>query len=982
MIIRNDRSRSILWKRIALLGGVVLALSLVLLLAYRAYKQSWRKDTLVACDMETVVEADGQSFFLAGDVRLANGHTQVQEHARSGSHACKVSSKQEFGVTYEVKGLLPGETFEVSVWRLQASHKGMLIADASWGAYKEGVFNGAEEPGGWEQLTVKLEVPAYEEQASIKFYVWNVLPEPAYFDDFAVRRLQPGHQRQVGNFAQDDSVPSINMIISDKGMDKLHGIREDALRKGILAAGEDVWVNAKLVDGKQEMGAKVRLKGDWTDHLVGDKWSFRIALDNGFAWRRMTTFSVQNPLTRDFLSEWVYHQWLDKEGILTPRYEFIELRINGVSKGLYAYEEHFEKQLVEYKNRREGPILKFDEEGLWEVQEQGIANEVMTQELHVPTYQASDIAPFGVKAALKDTAMMRQVEIAQQLIQQYKTGQKNVWDIFDAGKVARYYAIIDMLSAQHGLIWHNQRWYYNPVISRMEPIGFDGFTEVGPLIWIDRPFLGFARNVRYMAPGYREIMFERFFHDRAFLNKYVEALMRFTDPAYLDAFYFEIAQPLEKYEGWVRHEWPDYTYNRKTMFDRAKSLRLLLMPLQRSSVKAHIQGQTAQGYHYRAYNYHCLPVVLLGVGKNDDKIDAPFTEEKLIDAYYKEFPAEYLDMYSAAKGKFIFFKVPGIDSIFHTDIQPWAEPEGNTPEQELFEGLKIASNEIYQVDEATKRVTFKTGKYQTRQDVLIPAGYQVWFEKGVDLDLIAKAKFISKSKVLMFGTEDAPILIHSSDASANGFTVLQAEGKSEFYYTVFDNLNTLHYKGWNLTGAVTLYESEIKFDRCRFVNNHCEDALNTVRCIFTFMNSYVGYTFGDGFDADFCHGTLTNATFSHTGNDCIDFSGSHIVIESATIDHAGDKGISLGEESVATIVQATVRNCEIGLAAKDLTTVTVQNIELYDNAQAFAAYQKKPEFGPGTIIVEKYKAVGNKEMHVLQAGSKLTLDGQVIEGRR
>ena len=111
----------------------------------------------------------------------------------------------------------------------------------------------------------------------------------------------------------------------------------------------------------------------------------------------MVTFSVQNPYTRDFLSEWVYHQWLDKEGVLTPRYEFIELKINGISKGLYAYEEHFEKQIVEYNSLREGPIMKFDEEGLWEVQAMGIENEMMDLESHIPIYKASDIAPFGVK---------------------------------------------------------------------------------------------------------------------------------------------------------------------------------------------------------------------------------------------------------------------------------------------------------------------------------------------------------------------------------------------------------------------------------------------------------------------------------------------------------------------------------------------------------------------------------------------------------
>ncbi len=950
--------------------------------AYQKWSHHGRQDTIVVCDMETVIDEQGVKYFTSGDLRLGNGHTQSNVMARSGTYSSAVQAQMQFGMTYSTSDLRPGEIYEVTVWRNQKNHVGHLIADASWGEYKEGTFQGSEEPGGWEQMVLRLEVPAYVDSGSVKFYVWNTEAEPAYFDDFVLRKVQAGHEGQIGDHPQTDSIPCIDMQVSDGGMEKLSKIREDALRRGVLTAGEgDEWVDMKFTEAGKSYQGRMRLKGDWTDHLVGDKWSFRIALDSTTTWRRMTTFSVQNPRTRDFLSEWVLHAWLDQEDILTPRYEFIELKINGVSKGIYAYEEHFEKQIAEYNSRREGPILKYDEEGLWDVQELAIAEEMPELERHIPVYKAANIIPFGSKAIRKDTAMMRQVEIAQQLVQQYKTGQKTVWDIFDAAKVARYYAIVDVLNAQHGFIWHNQRWYYNPVISRLEPIGFDGFTETGPLVWIDRPFIGFARNVRYMAAGYRELMFERFFHDRKFLELYIGALMKFTDPAYLDRFYQSISPELGRYERWISYEWSGYTYNRKGLFERAKMLRMLLLPLERSSVKAHLQGETSKGYHYRVYNYHCLPVVLKGVGKKLEKgIEAPFSEDKVLDAYNNEFPAEYIDVYSKEKGKVIFFQVPGIDSLFHSEILNWAEPAGLTPEQELFEGLKISSNELYQVDEENKRVTIKTGKYKTGKDILIPKGYQVRFEEGVELDLIANAKFISKSQVLMFGTEDAPILITSSDQSANGFTVLQAEGKSEFHYTVFDNLNTLHYKGWNLTGAVTLYESEILIDRCRFVSNHCEDALNTIRCVFDFSNSYIGYTQGDGFDSDFCHGVVSNGTFSHTGNDCIDFSGSNILILSAQIDHAGDKGISLGEECVATIENASVKNCIIGLAAKDLTQVTVKHIELTDNETAFAAYQKKPEYGPATIVVEQYKAVGNQQLHDLQKGSALTIDAKRIEG--
>ena len=92
----------------------------------------------------------------------------------------------------------------------------------------------------------------------------------------------------------------------------------------------------------------------------------RVKLHNGY-WNGCRAFSLMLPITRDNLIEWFYHKMLEKENVLSPRYGFVHLFINGENKGLYAYEEHFEKQLIEYKHRREGPILKFNEDDLWKM---------------------------------------------------------------------------------------------------------------------------------------------------------------------------------------------------------------------------------------------------------------------------------------------------------------------------------------------------------------------------------------------------------------------------------------------------------------------------------------------------------------------------------------------------------------------------------------------------------------------------------------
>lgn len=979
MIIRNERRRFRFGSRtivIAIAAAVLLAVTALVVFDGKA-----EGPAEVFFDMETIVPDGEKVRFTSGELRAAHGETQNEEAARSGKYSSMVSNLQEFGVSYETRDIRPGELYEISIWRKSEGEDGRLVADGSWGLYKSGVISGRTD-GAWEEVTLTVKIPEHVEKGLLKIYVWNPKESLVWFDDMRIRRVTRSHKRLAKTFSAEDSIPILNVIISEQGMDKLEAIRLRALQKGLLQVGDDDWVKAKLEEGKKQYKAKLRLKGDWTDHLRGDKWSYRISMGPGQAWNRLITFSVQNPNTRHHLSEWVYHKWLHAEDVLTPRYDFINLKVNGVSKGIFAYEEHFEKQLPEYNMRREGPILKYVEEGFWDVMEVSMNNENTWIENRVPIFRSSNISAFKLNRTLKDSTLRGQLEIAQSLMSQYKHGQLGIHDIFDVRRMARYYAIVDICRAHHGFIWHNQRMYYNPVISRLEPIGFDGYTYDGPFVWIKRPFLGYARNFRYMKPGYREQMFERFFHDEEFLRTYISYLYQYSSEDYIRSFFDKIGPELNQRERWLRKEWPNYHYDRKFLYDQAAKIRLTMMPMKRTSVKAHLQGKRGDHYAYKVFNYHCLPVKVLGVGKKEDKMDAAFEEQQLLDAYADEFPAEFLDMKAPASGKWIFFEIPGLDSTFSAEILQWEAPEAMTPEQELFADAQPVSNDIYKVDEAEKRITFPSGKYQSDKDILIPRGWQVRFEAGVELDLIRKAKFISKSQVLMFGTEERPITVTSSDKSANGFTVLQAEGKSEVHYVIFDNLNTMSHKGWNLTGAVSFYESEVLIRNSRFVNNHCEDALNLVRCVFHMHDSYVGHTFGDGFDADFCTGTVQNCFFFRTGNDGMDFSGSNITISMTEVDQAGDKGISLGEESDISIESATVTNSVIGVAAKDLTEVDIKWVKLVGNQQAFALYQKKPEYGPATIKVKDYIAEDNGQLHLVQAGSELKLGERVIKGKK
>ncbi|MGH7456765.1 MAG: hypothetical protein ACRENG_35780, partial [bacterium] len=157
----------------------------------------------------------------------------------------------------------------------------------------------------------------------------------------------------------------ITIDVKHEHFQKLAYKREIALATRILTASDDDFVPAKIRYQDTTTEVKIRLKGDWVDHLLGDKWSYRIKVKGDHTLLGMKQFSIHHPKARNYVYEWIFHQALKRESMIPLRYDFIEVTLNGKDLGVYALEEHFEKRVVEYNQFREGPIVKYNEELLW-----------------------------------------------------------------------------------------------------------------------------------------------------------------------------------------------------------------------------------------------------------------------------------------------------------------------------------------------------------------------------------------------------------------------------------------------------------------------------------------------------------------------------------------------------------------------------------------------------------------------------------------
>lgn len=915
-------------------------------------------------------EVDGNYFVLNG-YKVDGAINQSKDYAHSGKHSLKLLSTSPYGFNFNFKDIKLGDVITAQVWVYspeKEAAKIVLAANNIEDLYVES--SELECSDDWKLLEVSTKITKPIPGGILKFYCYNLKDKPVYFDDFAFSKNSNPNLENANLWTPE----RINLHIPEMDYKKLQDKRLEALEQGILFNSDDAWVDAYILPAPEKankeskLKVSLRLKGDWTDHLEGEHWSFRIQTPTDQAWNRLKVFSLQHPKTRAYLLEWMLHQFFLYEDVLTTRYEFIDIALNGKDMGLYVYEEHFTKQIPEFNRKKEGPIVRFVENGFWE-------NELQKTKLgaYNPNWGTSnhpDIKPFEEKKIASDSVLSAQYRIAQNLLHEYKYQLKPAKDIFDLDLLAKYYVIIDITGGYHGSIWHNQRFYYNPVSGKLEPIGFDGFSTDALASLPEAPFI--ASNASFLAT--QKKWHEWLFMDKDFLEKYLYYLEKFSSEEYLQKFLTHIDLKLNQRLLYIQKSYKDYSFSTDYMIKRAKTIRLSLFPTSES-----LLTKTVKPGLIAICNRHPVPVHLIGTATYDQGNVYPLDSPQM--AFTT--PLWALPNYSQQivvpnTAKFLVYQLPGLEKLYYAAINQWSVPEAFSPVQILKPNL-VDNHLAYWHIPKEKQVVFRKDAKIT-EPIIIPEGYSVLFESGTKIDITKNAFILSYSDVQFLGTEEEPIIINSSDNSARSFTVIKAKNKSSVKHTTFSNFTNFSYNGWILPGAVNFYESDVDISHSTFTKNSCEDALNIVRANFNFKHNIISNTFGDGFDSDFCTGIVANSYFYNMGNDAIDFSTSIVTIQDCKIEKTGDKGISMGEQGTATINNTNISGSVIGIASKDLSQVTINNVRLSNCKMGFAAYEKKPEYGQAFLYVNSYTAENVELLYKINPGSYLKLINKEING--
>jgi hypothetical protein len=148
-------------------------------------------------------------------------------------------------------------------------------------------------------------------------------------------------------------------------------------------------------------------------------------------------------------------------------------------------------------------------------------------------------------------------------MEKYRNRDTKIEEYIDIDKMAKFLAICDISKSTHGLAWHNQRNYFNPVKECLEPIGYDCYTN--------HPNL---KQKLIIQKGDNELkLLNALFSSAKFTNIYLNYLRIFSDEKYLNSIILDIKSEIDHSELLLKSEYPMDKFDKNYFLASSKNVR-------------------------------------------------------------------------------------------------------------------------------------------------------------------------------------------------------------------------------------------------------------------------------------------------------------------------------------------------------------------------------------------------------------------------
>lgn len=781
----------------------------------------------------------------------------------------------------------------------------------------------------------------------------------------------------------DRSFERLHLDIKFKHVEALRAKRAEALEKGVLITAEDDLVPAEIRHGERTVRTKIRLKGDFLDHLRGDKWSFRVEVRGSDQLFGMRRFSIQAPAVRDHQAEPIFLEHLRSEGVLTPRYRFVELSVNGKDIGVMALEEHFSKELLESQQRREGVIFRLDESDFWRnLQLNGTFGPYGNPHI-------AELTPFRGGKVARSPALSADFAAAHGLMRGFLEGHLRPDEVFDVERMARFMAVCEVWRAEHPLAWHNIRFYFNPLIGRIEPIGFDGNVqartwstgliathgEFTPLLLADDAFRAIfvqelARIAGEMADG---TVAARAAEREAELIPMLQEGLSYIEPLRLD----ELAR---RAESLATIDLPRFQHFLAPLGD----------PQMKYPVPVHaslcVDCDTPQ---IEVRNALPVAVDVLALERTDGAGAKGRPREPL--------PLSITVPPTPALGRPTLARIP---LPADTDLATFAarlsvRVDGQVQRHEVEVGRTVrprtastvptesletalARHPFLSLSPDQRSLVARPGTWDVEGSLIVPDGLGLTLPAGTELRFGADEIALTTGPLRFEGTADRPVRLGPRDGveAWGGLASLRADAPHYWRHVIVRRTSGIQRPGWRLTGGVSIRTGEVDIAHTRFEGHRGEDALNLIRSNFVLEDVDFHDTPSDALDADFSNGEVRGGRYSQIGGDGIDVSGARITVDGTILTDIADKAISVGEASQLVARNVQARRVGSGAASKDASDLLFED-SIVENAvtAGVTVYVKKPEYGTARAVLNRVEMRNVATPALVQEGNVAILDG-------
>ena len=302
---------------------------------------------------------------------------------------------------------------------------------------------------------------------------------PTFEDDITPYCLNAYENKEYSNFSDIDFIK----IEFENQQDWYENLYEAIISDSLNIQDEykkrfnaQVIVNFKEIESNCVFNSRIRISGDWRDHLdeVKSLASMDVSLSNGNI-LGITKFKLFLNNTRGYANgenEVFVSTFLDSIGYLAPRTGLLEINVNGKSNDTFIFQEKKVKELIEFQKFRESAIIETNEEFFWDF-DNGIP------------FDNKYVLLFGKLTNYSwASRSLYNLEIATEALQKYNlsiftsSNPKTSLNYNFLGNNESYFYNYDLINfaigAKHGITNHNRSFFYNKITDTFLPIYYDG----------------------------------------------------------------------------------------------------------------------------------------------------------------------------------------------------------------------------------------------------------------------------------------------------------------------------------------------------------------------------------------------------------------------------------------------------------------------------------------------------------------------------